>query len=158
MTNYVLGFPMTWAGSVALVRKTKPEWQKGDLNGFGGKVKDDETYGGAMFREFREYTSYALPDWNHILFMKFQRPLVSIGVYATLVTAAGLKRISEDHDSIRIAHLGMESAGEAIDIDPYSRPIYDLERNGELVQHTMWMVEACHDYYRELSVNEVSSG
>lgn len=42
--------------NVALIKKKKPEWQKGYLNGVGGKVKDGEGYHEAMTREFEEET------------------------------------------------------------------------------------------------------
>lgn len=39
---------------VLLLRKKKPEEHKGLLNGFGGKVEDNETAEQAMVREFKE--------------------------------------------------------------------------------------------------------
>jgi hypothetical protein len=147
MTSFVLGFPMTEAGTVALVRKNKPDWQKNELNGFGGRVEHDETYGGCMFREFYDYTDFAIPNWNHVLFLKLQRPYISIVVYAALVVPEILKRISEANDSIHIAHMGMEAEPEARGISIYSQPVYELERCGELVEHTKWMLDACYDYH-----------
>lgn len=55
--EYVLGFlfnrDMT---EVALILKTKPEWQAGKLNGIGGKVELGELPHYAMAREFYEET------------------------------------------------------------------------------------------------------
>lgn len=45
-TIYVAGFlfgPMPRHNYVALIRKNKPDWQKGKLNGIGGKVEAGET-------------------------------------------------------------------------------------------------------------------
>lgn len=53
---------------VVLIKKNKPHWQAGKLNGIGGKVEDsDETHHHAMSREFREETSMATEpaDWQH---------------------------------------------------------------------------------------------
>lgn len=55
--RYVVGFMFSKDGSsVALIRKQKPAWQKGLLNGIGGKVEDGEDYPAAMRREFYEET------------------------------------------------------------------------------------------------------
>jgi 8-oxo-dGTP diphosphatase len=44
--------------SVALIRKNRPEWQAGLLNGIGGHVEANETPTAAMVREFEEETGY----------------------------------------------------------------------------------------------------
>lgn len=76
--SYCLGFafdlPNDWPKSatigktnVALIRKLKPEWQAGSLNGIGGKIEDyDETPRHAMVREFSEETGYKtrLDQWQ----------------------------------------------------------------------------------------------
>lgn len=52
----VLGFMFTPdAKSLVLIQKERPEWQKGLLNGIGGKVeKFDKSYKHALCREFKE--------------------------------------------------------------------------------------------------------
>jgi 8-oxo-dGTP diphosphatase len=64
MTEYVAGF-MFDSDRVALIRKNRPEWQKGKLNGIGGHIESGETPGFAMSREFEEETGYktSLPEW-----------------------------------------------------------------------------------------------
>ncbi len=58
MKYYVLGFMFTAdRESVVLVRKAKPAWQAGKLNGVGGAVEDGEPPVDAMVREFHEETS-----------------------------------------------------------------------------------------------------
>lgn len=39
-----------------LIKKTKPEWQRGKLNGVGGKIEAGETPHQAMLREWKEET------------------------------------------------------------------------------------------------------
>lgn len=55
ITKYVVGFmfnkPMT---EVALIKKRKPAWQAGKLNGIGGHVENRESARQAMSREFIE--------------------------------------------------------------------------------------------------------
>ena len=53
--NYVLTFVFTPDfKSVWLIMKEKPEWQKGSLNGIGGKVKPGEIYINSASRELKE--------------------------------------------------------------------------------------------------------
>ncbi len=57
MTKYVCGFAFE-GPNVALIRKKRPAWQEGLLNGIGGHVEPGETFLDAMVREFREETGY----------------------------------------------------------------------------------------------------
>jgi 8-oxo-dGTP diphosphatase len=69
MKEYVLGFCFTPGGeAVALIKKTKPEWQKGRLNGIGGKIEENETPAEAMQREFMEETGVVIKkdNWNKL--------------------------------------------------------------------------------------------
>lgn len=53
----VVGFMFNRKGTeLVLIEKKKPDWQKGLLNGVGGKVEALETPIGAMVREFEEET------------------------------------------------------------------------------------------------------
>lgn len=61
---YVLGFLFSDNGtSVVLVRKNKPEWQAGLLNGIGGMVEAGETPHAAMIREFEEEAGVVTRAW-----------------------------------------------------------------------------------------------
>lgn len=65
--DYVVGFLFDNVLSrVVLITKAKPAWQKGLLNGVGGKVEQDESPIDAMHREFREETkSPEKFKWSH---------------------------------------------------------------------------------------------
>jgi 8-oxo-dGTP diphosphatase len=64
MTEYVLGFLFSPDLSrVVLIRKERPQWQAGKLNGVGGKVDPGEDAYTAMVREFREETGLTEPSW-----------------------------------------------------------------------------------------------
>lgn len=61
---YVLGF-FTGEGKVALIRKRRPKWQAGLLNGIGGRMEPGEAPIDAMAREFREETGVVRPiSWR----------------------------------------------------------------------------------------------
>lgn len=49
------------------MEKTHPEWQKGKLNGIGGKMEEGETVIGCMAREAEEETGLKTKenDWQH---------------------------------------------------------------------------------------------
>lgn len=65
MTSYVLGFLFNMKGEVVwLIRKSKPNWQKGLLNGIGGKIEQNETPLQAMEREFKEEAGLEIKDWK----------------------------------------------------------------------------------------------
>ena len=57
MIYYVTGFMYSVDQKrVVLIEKINPEWQRGRLNGVGGKIEKDETPEVAMSREFEEET------------------------------------------------------------------------------------------------------
>ncbi len=86
--RYVVGFAIEDA-QVLLIRKARPAWQAGKLNGVGGKIERAERSIDAMVREFREETQIATaPDcwelraqvaWNdaHVDFYVGYLPLLS---------------------------------------------------------------------------------
>ena len=73
MQEYVLGFAFTPQDAkgnfkVALIEKLKHDWQKGKMNGVGGKVEHYETANKAMPREFEEETGVFIPEhsWDYV--------------------------------------------------------------------------------------------
>lgn len=68
MHRYVVGLAFTKDHhQVLLLRKRRPEWQAGLLNGVGGKVEVGEDFLPAMVREFKEETGLEVPleAWEH---------------------------------------------------------------------------------------------
>lgn len=66
--RYVVGFMFDKElERVALIRKQKPEWQKGQLNGIGGKIEFNETPHEAMVREFREEAGLLKTEWREFV-------------------------------------------------------------------------------------------
>lgn len=87
-TRYCVGFAFDEKGRLALIRKSRPAWQRGKLNGIGGHVEDGERFVEAMAREFMEEAGPWLPpshwkkfldlvgkDWHVRFFVARQAPL-----------------------------------------------------------------------------------
>lgn len=65
MKLYVVGFAFSSDQSqVILIQKHKPSWQKGRLNGLGGKIEPGESSLQAMIREFNEEAGVHIPNWT----------------------------------------------------------------------------------------------
>lgn len=65
MIYYSTGFLFTPDQQrVALIRKARPTWQAGRLNGVGGHIERDEDAPAAMCREFQEETGSAITEWE----------------------------------------------------------------------------------------------
>ena len=65
MKEYVLGFLFSTTENVWLIRKNRNDWQKGLLNGIGGKIELNESSVDAMKREFREEAGLVIDDWKY---------------------------------------------------------------------------------------------
>lgn len=69
---YVVGFLFSENhDEVVLIKKAKPEWQKGLMNGVGGKIElFDDSPEAAMTREFEEEAGVRIEKWDE--FMKLE--------------------------------------------------------------------------------------
>jgi 8-oxo-dGTP diphosphatase len=64
--QYVVGFLFNVSETgVVLIRKNKPKWQAGLLNGVGGKIEEGESPLQAMTREWLEETKTTFADWTY---------------------------------------------------------------------------------------------
>lgn len=81
-TNYVVGFLVrdgfddldeAFERGVCLIRKNKPEWQRGLRNGVGGKIEDGEDAIWAMRREFQEETGALVAEWRQFADLELAR-------------------------------------------------------------------------------------
>jgi 8-oxo-dGTP diphosphatase len=73
LKQYVEGFAFNYdRDSVVLIRKKRPAWQAGYLNGVGGKIEPNELTIEAMVREYREETGVnnSPADWQHTITLK----------------------------------------------------------------------------------------
>jgi len=102
---YVLGFAFNCTGTkVALIRKSRPEWQADRLNGIGGKVDPDEAFDEAMSREFREETGVHIParrwTYNGVL----RGDDFEVAVFATRMDTNEMMRLRSATDEPVIVH------------------------------------------------------
>ena len=72
--DYVVGFAFD-AGRrrVCLIRKQRPDWQKGSLNGPGGHVEPGENLWQAMTREFHEECGVYTRGWELFCHLSFPK-------------------------------------------------------------------------------------
>lgn len=76
--RYVCGFAFHSPGNerprVVLLRKEKPAWQRGRLNGVGGKIEAGECAQEAMAREFKEEAGVNIPAASWTVFARMLFP------------------------------------------------------------------------------------
>jgi 8-oxo-dGTP diphosphatase len=102
-TRYVAGFlfdPLF--ESVSLIRKNRPKWQAGLLNGIGGHIDGDETALAAMFREFKEETGYHETMWT--LFARLKGPEFSVEFFAAIGNPNLCKTVSDEPVEVICVH------------------------------------------------------
>jgi len=70
--GYVAGFLIDpGSDQVLLVRKERPAWQAGKLNGIGGHIEPGETPAQAMRREFTEETGLDVDNFEYFAYLSF---------------------------------------------------------------------------------------
>lgn len=107
MVIYVAGFLFTPSfKSVVLIKKNKPEWMQGKLNGVGGKVElIDSSPHDAMVREFVEETGLFVPKWNLFAVLHNEQPLKeNFQVFFYFATKAELKvrSMTDEHVGVHL--------------------------------------------------------
>lgn len=92
MPRYVVGLAHD-GQRMAFVKKNRPEWQAGLLNGIGGHIEDfDKSPLDAMVREFEEETGVLVPNWRYLVKMTY--PLqAEIWFFTTKVPASTLNSL-----------------------------------------------------------------
>jgi|SRR5579863_4302276 len=152
-TQYVLGFLFSPdKRRVILIRKSKPAWQAGMLNGIGGKVEYNESIVDAMRREWVEETNCDSPLWQHRVTMIGEND----GGWQVWVFSA----ISPSHEWFEQIPRGFELPQEepvvAVSRDYFASNIIDA------IPNLRWLVPLCADEhlnpaitYRPVIVREI---
>jgi 8-oxo-dGTP diphosphatase len=71
ITHYSAGFLFSHAKDrVLLIRKNRPAWMHGMLNGIGGHIEPGETPHDCMVRECKEETGLDVPEWKQFVTLR----------------------------------------------------------------------------------------
>ena len=96
-TQYVAGFLFSEdRAKVALIRKKRPKWQAGRLNGIGGHVEPGESPPQAMVREFAEETGLQITTWE--LFATRTGPGFTVRCYVAFSRFLDTVKTTTDED------------------------------------------------------------
>lgn len=96
---YVVGFAFGPGKRVALIRKTKPAWQAGKLNGVGGKVESsDPSAYFAMAREFEEETSVKTQPEDWRLYLEIETDVSRVAFFSMMLTKEQFKNLKTTTD------------------------------------------------------------
>lgn len=126
--KYVLGFAF-FGERVLLIEKARPPWQKGRLNGLGGKVETTESSLGAMCREFAEEAGVSISPhrWRDVLSM-WNVGHSHVDVFACELTEE------------EVASLKGGSEGECLKLAPWK-----LLYQEPVLPNLLWLVPFCLD-------------
>lgn len=101
--RYVLGFAFNRElNRVVLIRKNRPDWMRGRLNGVGGKIeKSDYNKYRAMQREFREECGVDTQYWYPFALFEGSDGFYSVDCfYSILPDFAGVKTMTDEQVEI----------------------------------------------------------
>lgn len=101
MKRYTLGFIFdTTLQKVLLVHKLTPDWQKGYLNGIGGKLEPGESSIDCMVREVQEESSLTISarDWTYIGDMHAEKWVVDM--YTTIYKGSLMDARKNDKEEV----------------------------------------------------------
>lgn len=83
MTKYSVGFMFNCLGTeVALIRKQRPKWQAGKLNGIGGHVEEGESFAVCQAREFFEETGVQSKEEDWTQYATLRGPDFELAVFS----------------------------------------------------------------------------
>lgn len=130
MKIWVVGFLFDLKGEyVVLIKKNRPDWQEGLLNGVGGHIQPNESAFEAMTREFNEEAGVYFEAWNMLAIFK------------------GLDGDSNDCVCYFLYGLGnarqFAEARTVTDEVIMKLPVAELPKN--LVKNLYWLIPLCFD-------------
>lgn len=127
MIKYVVGFIFSEDGKdVLLIRKTHPDWQKGRLNGIGGKAdhwveeteqtrRHIETPYAAMIRECEEETGLKIDKWQNFLTCIDSKEAIELYCFRTFTNAIHkAQSITDEHVSVINAELASNLSAQSV--------------------------------------------
>jgi 8-oxo-dGTP diphosphatase len=144
--HWVVGFLLDdVAERVVLIRKNRPAWQAGHLNGVGGKVELGETLLQAMVREFREETTLHWVHWEH---------------FARLTWEEGVVHFLRGFAPPSAIAACVTATDEAVEVHPVHHLLAPGPLRGGVTPNLLWLVPLAahrHDTYDVIDVVETST-
>ncbi len=146
--EWVVGFLFdNNAEHVVLIRKNRPEWQAGRLNGVGGRVEPPETPVEAMTREFLEETGVTVTWWGR-------------GHYAKLAWAQGVVHFFRAFAPLEVIHSCETTTDEVVEVHWVHRLLDPAQPCGLITPNLRWLVPLGahrHDDYDVIDVLETGT-
>lgn len=115
---------------VALIRKSKPEWQAGLLNGIGGKIEGEEAPEDAMAREFREEAGLAIPKDHWKYYAVLGGDDWSVSFFACYGNVDALRTLTDEVIEIELLR----------DITPLRK---------DMIENLPWLIALALDYLQD---------
>lgn len=152
--EWVVGFLFNDdATEVVLIRKNRPEWQAGRLNGVGGKVEqDDVSLVGAMEREFLEEVGVEVygDGWHHFASLDWEEGVVHF-----------LRAFDDEAYRMVRRRVGLDihKTDEKVECH-YLRGLFVPEVIGPITPNLLWLVPLAahrHDTYDVIDVVETGT-
>jgi 8-oxo-dGTP pyrophosphatase MutT (NUDIX family) len=101
MRRYVMGLAFSPGRDyVVLMRKRRPDWQKGKLNGLGGEIREGETPHQTMVREWDEETS-----------------ILTMGIWGKVCTVRGSGHPGQDPWELHVFATLFDFQGYEVNVD-----------------------------------------
>ena len=139
MREYVVGL-VTDGSYMAFIRKNRPQWQRGLLNGIGGKVEENESHKQAMVREFREETGLTIEASRWRLLANMEYPAQAHIVFYTA-------KVSHDE----LSSLKSET-DERVEVHSVEYPHMYPQR---FIHNLHWLIPLALHYERYAAVNVI---
>lgn len=134
-TQYCLGFLFDEDyRAVMLIRKARPDWQKGKLNGVGGHVEEGEEPLQAMAREFKEETGASIAEGTWRCFGALEGTDFRVHLFYTTLPAAALYSIWNE----------APKSGEQVGL---YHP-FNLASRGDVLSNVPWLVHMAMSFHR----------
>lgn len=106
--HYVLGLAFDLnKDHIVLIKKKKPSWQAGKLNGIGGKVEANEQPIDAICREFLEETGVKIPSENWIFQSRLLGNRFAVDVFRTFTDDVFKAKTITD-EQVRVRPLSLD--------------------------------------------------
>lgn len=134
--KFVVGFMMDpTLSKVVLIRKTKPDYQRGLLNGVGGKIGDNiagESAEDAIVREFEEETGIGGLSWRK--FLHLDTPLSDLTFFYAIGNVHAVKTMTEESVDV----FDIDDVMNRCDTMPNIRWCIQMARAMQFGEHAEW--------------------